>query len=332
MGKAEYWHETDGGRAQCDLCPHHCVMSGGEVGLCRVRGVKGGVLDALCYGMVSSAQMDPIEKKPLYHFRPGSRILSIGGWGCNLSCEFCQNWSISQKVVVGSNAHTPAGVVKEARESESVGIAFTYNEPIVGFEFVRDCAVLAHEAGMVNVMVTNGHVAPEPGAELLGVVDALNIDVKSMDQQFYDKYCGGQLAAVLSFAKMAVGLGRHVEITNLVIPGLNDGQEQIESLARWIVDNLSDSIPLHLSAYRPEHRMNIEATSAELLMGAYETCKQFLQYVYVGNVFTDQGQNTCCPSCGATLVARHGYATETVGIKGRRCAKCGRNADMVIGA
>ena len=184
------------GRARCELCPHRCAIAEGHEGRCRVRGVRDGALVPLGYGAVSSAQIDPIEKKPLYHYYPASSIFSVGGWGCNLSCTFCQNWSISQQSVQGHSRYTPEEVLEAA--GDSMGIAYTYNEPCVAFEFVRDTAALARERGLKNVLVTNGHINPEPAAELLPWVDALNIDVKSMDASFYREHCGGDQAAGIS--------------------------------------------------------------------------------------------------------------------------------------
>lgn len=316
-------------RIRCDLCPHRCVMAEGEIGLCRVRGVLDGALMALCHGMISSAGLDPIEKKPLYHFHPGKMIYSIGGWGCNLACEFCQNWSISQQADERDAAQTADAVVAEAAELGSVGVAYTYNEPLVGFEFVMMCARLARAAGLVNVLVTNGYVNGEPAAELLPLIDALNIDVKSMDDNFYKRTCRGSIAPVLRFSEQAVAAGCHVEITNLVIPGLNDEDRNFESLAGWIRDNLGRKTPLHLSAYRPMYHLQVDATPPALLDKAYRICSSALDYVYMGNIATVVGQNTLCPKCGSILIRRRGYQTEVIGLKGGNCARCGVAPDII---
>ena len=330
MQKAEYWHKTPEGKAQCELCPHHCVVAEGKAGLCRVRGVRDGELQALCYGVVSSAAMDPIEKKPLYHFHPGSQIFSIGGWGCNLACVFCQNWTISQQVLDKTAELMPSRVVKEALGHRSVGVAYTYNEPIVGFEFVRDCARLAKDASLANVLVTNGFIEREPARELLPFIHALNIDIKSMDDQFYKEHCRGRLQPVLDFAKQSVDAGCHVEITNLVIPGLNDKPELFTKLAQWIRANLGQATPLHFSAYRPEHKLTVHATPPSTLEKAFALAKSELQYVYLGNVRLAEGSNTACPGCKAVLVSRRGYLTEIGDIKSGACGACGRKADMVL--
>ena len=284
MKAAEHWHLRDDGKVQCDLCPHGCLMDVGGCGRCRVRAVHQGELKAVGYGLVSSAGVDPIEKKPLNCFRPGSRIFSIGGWGCNLSCTFCQNWSISQRMAENGSMHTPEDVVALGGRSGSIGIAYTYNEPLIGFEFVRDCAVLARERGLVNVLVTNGFVCAGPAGELLPLVDALNIDIKSMDDKFYRQHCGAQLQPVLDFARQAVAAGCHVEITNLVIPGLNDSDSLFTALAVWIAEELGRTVPLHLSAYRPQYRMHLDSTPVATLERARRLCGEHLETVFLGNV------------------------------------------------
>jgi len=307
-------------------------MAEADMGLCKVRGVRGGDLEALCHGMMSSAGLDPIEKKPLYHFHPGVMIYSIGGWGCNLACEFCQNWSISQRADEQHSALTADSIVKTAVDLGSIGVAYTYNEPLVGFEFVKECASLSRAAGLANVLVTNGYVNSEPADELLPLVDALNIDIKSMDDSFYKKTCHGSLPPVLRFAKQAVASSCHVEITNLVIPGLNDEDRNFESLAGWIHDNLGKGTPLHLSAYRPMYRLKVTATPPALLDKGYRICRSVLDYVYMGNVATDVGQDTCCPKCGTILIRRRGYQTDMLGLAGSNCSRCGRAADIVCSA
>jgi pyruvate formate lyase activating enzyme len=327
METAEYWHTDERGRVQCDLCPHRCVIAEGREGRCRVRGVRGGRLAALSYGAVSSAQVDPVEKKPLYHFYPGRPIFSVGGWGCNLSCSFCQNWTISQKSVSRGQGVTPGALVDAAKGS--IGIAYTYNEPCIAFEYVRDTARLAHEAGLKNVLVTNGHLNAEPAAELLPLMDALNIDIKSMDASFYREHCGGDQAAVLAFAVQALARGCHVELTTLVIPTLNDSEDHFRRLAAWVRDALGPSVPLHLSAYRPEYKMALPPTPYATLERAWKVCSASLDYVYMGNVRSDVGCHTHCPGCASVLVERCGFRVRIAGIVNGRCAACGRAADVI---
>ena len=331
MKSAEYWHNLEEDRVQCDLCPHHCKLSRGETGLCKARGVREGDMKALCYGMVSSSHIDPIEKKPLYHFHPGSMIFSVGGWGCNFACDFCQNWSISQEVLMEAERCSPQNVVEQASVGGSIGIAYTYNEPLVGFEFVRDCARLIKARGLSNVLVTNGYIEREPAAELLTLVDALNIDIKSMTEGFYATHCRGRLSPVLSFAAQARAASCHVEITTLVIPGLNDEESELRSLANWIGENLGRETPLHLSAYHPQYRMNVPATSLSCLERAFVICSEQLDHVYIGNVISEAGQDTRCPSCEASLIVRRGYAVTMADIAGDECSRCGRRINIVSG-
>ena len=326
---AEYWDRREDGRASCRLCPHHCVIKEGQSGLCNVRGVRGGELKALGYGILSSAHVDPVEKKPLYHFFPGASIFSIGGWGCNFGCVFCQNWAISQKFAESEKRYLPIDIVSQVRASDCKLVAYTYNEPLVGFEFVRDCCRLTRQAGYRNVLVTNGYVEEAPAAEMLPLVDALNVDIKSMEDEFYRKQCRGSLDPVLRFCRQAAKAGCHIEITNLVIPTLNDREELFRQLARWIQSELGPDVPLHLSAYRPEFRSTIPPTPPETLAAASRICREELQYVYLGNVWGMEGQDTCCPGCGNLLLSRRGYTTRRVGVRDGQCRQCGRKADII---
>lgn len=327
--QAEFWRRLDAKRVECELCPHHCRINEGQAGRCRVRGVSGGELKALGYGLLSSAHVDPVEKKPLYHFHPGASIFSIGGWGCNLGCVFCQNWSISQEFRTGSTVHSPGKVVQAMKSQKSALVAYTYNEPFVGYEFVKDCCRLVREADGKNVLVTNGYVEEGPATGLLPLVDALNVDIKSMDDAFYRKYCKATLPPVLRFCQQAVKAGCHVEITNLIIPGLNDTDEGFTALSEWIRNNLGPLVPLHLSAYHPDYHMDSPVTPVPTLRRAWEICRRSLTYVYMGNVSVEVGQDTVCPGCGAMLIERRGYATRLVRLHDGLCSGCGRRADVV---
>ncbi len=329
MKQALFWDTTDEGKIRCGLCPHGCQLAEGDVGRCHVRAVKNGELVAVGYGLIASAHVDPIEKKPLHHFYPGLDIFSIGSWGCNFACAFCQNWSLSQQGAMKGHVYSPADVVSQAKASGGIGVAYTYNEPLVSYEFVYDCATLARASGLRNVLVTNGYVSALPAAQLLPLIDALNIDIKSMDDAFYTKQCRGHVRPVLDFAMQAVACGCHVEITNLVIPGLNDDDSLILSLAEWIATSLGVSTPLHLSAYYPQYKLSVPATSARQLEQAREHALKHLDYVYLGNTGSGVGQDTVCPHCGNTLVTRKGYATCISGIHAGGCSRCHHPVDMI---
>lgn len=327
---AKYWAVQPDGLVKCGLCPHECVLAEGRAGRCGVRCVKDGMLTAAGYGRISSAHMDPIEKKPLYHFLPGKNIFSIGGWGCNLSCVFCQNWSISQQAIEDGEVVESIETADRVGLQGSIGLAYTYNEPLVGIEYVMDCARLVHARGLRNVLVTNGFVSTGPAHELLPFIDALNVDIKSISDSFYRRYCGGRLEPVLEFCRMCVEKMCHLEITNLIIPGLNDGEKDLKDLAEWIACNLGKSVPLHLSGYHPQYKLDVCATSKDILENAYAVCSEILDYVYIGNIATEKGRNTYCRGCGSELVSRSYYDVCVKGITDGKCSSCGKSSDIVI--
>jgi len=287
-----------------------------------------GKLYAMTYAEITSMTMDPIEKKPLYHFFPGTSILSLGTNGCNFACEFCQNWQISQ-TETSRRPLDPEAAVRTALDNGSVGIAYTYNEPLIWFEYVLDTARLARAHGLKNVLVTNGFVNPDPLAELLCFVDALNIDVKSMRPDFYKQYCKGELQPVLQTAVSAKKTS-HVEITNLVIPEYNDGDQELDELGSWIEGNLGRDTPVHLSAHFPRYRLPAAATPAETLEKAHDIVAKHLSYVYIGNVAAQRGNDTLCRKCGAVLIFRRGYATRMGELDGSRCKACGETNNFVV--
>lgn len=327
---ARYAVLREDGRFQCGLCPHHCVLAEGQVGRCGARGVRDGQMRALTYGVYSSLALDPIEKKPLYHFYPGCNIVSIGGWGCNLSCAYCQNHGISQRVVDGRSI-APAEVLQLAkREASSVGVAFTYNEPVIWYEFVMDCARLLKEAGLAVVLVTNGYIEAEPLEELLPWVDAANVDLKSLDEGFYQQLCGGRLGPVLdSIARFSRRC--HLEVTKLLVTGHVDPVLDAENVARWIAREVSPDVPLHLSRYFPQHRWRSPETSTEMLRESYRAAGAHLRYVYVGNARLEGASDTHCPECGRVVIRRTGFEAQVVGLTSEgACATCG-NAVPVRG-
>lgn len=329
---ARWWTPAASGGApdsvDCLLCPHRCRIPPGGRGLCRYRVNADGELLATSYGEVSAIGFDPIEKKPLYHFMPGSTILSLGTVGCNLACAFCQNWRISQSPA--ETRHLPpaeAAARAGARSpdgSRSAGIAYTYSEPLVWWEYVHDTARLVRERGLVNVLVTNGFVEAEPLAELLPWIDALNVDVKAFTDQFYRQICRGRLDPVLRTVETAHARGCHVEVTTLVVPGLNDSPDQLERLAEWLA-GIDRGIPLHLSRYFPNHQMSEPGpTPAAALRAAAAIARRHLDHVYVGNAFELENLDTVCPGCGAVVIRRDGYRIDPAGLRGAACAGCGR--------
>ncbi|MCR5501827.1 MAG: AmmeMemoRadiSam system radical SAM enzyme [Lachnospiraceae bacterium] len=280
------------GRIACGVCPHACALLEGQTGLCRARQAKDGKNISLNYGVITGIALDPIEKKPLYRFFPGSRILSVGSFGCNLKCPFCQNHEISQKDAAGcepfSEHMTPeelAGLASELAKKEpgNLGIAYTYNEPLIGWEFVYDTAVLIRKAGLKNVFVTNGCVKSGILEKLLPFANAMNIDLKCFSKEGYERL-GGDLDTVLSFIGQAHRAGCHIELTSLIVPGLNDSEEDMDREAEWIAD-LSEEIPLHITRYFPNYRMREPGpTDIALMKRLKEIAERYLSFVYLGNV------------------------------------------------
>lgn len=281
--EALFYEALPDGKVHCLLCPQSCRIDDGKVGFCRVRKNIKGKLYSLIYGQITSLALDPIEKKPLYHFHPGKYILSIGTKGCNLACPFCQNWTISQDDSVATESITSQELIKKAKELNSFGIAYTYNEPFIWYEFVLDTAMLAKKEGLENVLVTNGFVNLEPLEKILPLIDAMNIDLKSIEDDFYRKVCRGRLNPVLETIKRA-HKSCHIELTNLIIPTLNDSEDNFRRLVDWIYDNLGGEVPLHFSRYFPCYKCDIPSTDINTLKLAEKIAKKKLKYVYLGNV------------------------------------------------
>ncbi|HKM39380.1 MAG TPA: AmmeMemoRadiSam system radical SAM enzyme [bacterium] len=330
MMNAQYWKAAQDGKVNCCLCPHNCSIGPGHTGVCRVRVNKEGTLIAANYGRVSSMAMDPVEKKPLYHFYPGRDIFSIGTVGCNLRCSYCQNYTISQQEAPTRLLSPDQAVQLVLNQGPNcIGIAFTYNEPFMWYEYVLATAKKARAAGVKTVMVTNGFVRDEPLQELLQFIDAMNIDLKAFSESTYRKLCGGSLQPVLDTVEAAVRFGCHVEATTLIIPTYNDSAAEIESLSKWLA-NLSPQIPLHLSRYFPQYKLSLPPTPLKTLEQAFNIARASLNYVYIGNADLGLGRNTCCPCCGATLIKRQGYSVRLIGLKeGGSCANCGFTLTLV---
>ena len=325
---AAYWSSLDGG-VRCGLCPHSCVIHEGGRGICGVRTCENGSLFSAIYGEVSSLALDPIEKKPLYHFHPGSFILSAGTVGCNMKCPYCQNWHISQRVESPTEYISPDELVPLAKKKRSIGLAYTYSEPIVWFEYVRDCARLAKEAGLVNVMVSNGFISPEPLEELSPLIDAWNVDLKTFSAETYRKVQHGGLDEVCSTIRYLAGK-THLEVTTLLVTGINDTVEEMDRLTDWLA-SVDAGIPLHFSRYFPNYSYDRSPTDIDDMMEIYAMAKKKLRHVYCGNISGHADtQQTCCRSCGAILVSRSGYAVSTAGLDGCRCSACGAHSDIVI--
>ncbi|MDK2800299.1 MAG: pyruvate formate lyase activating enzyme [Clostridiales bacterium] len=284
MKEAMYYNKIEDKKVHCYLCPHNCRIAPGKVGICRVRENRDGILYSLNYGKVSSAAMDPIEKKPLYHFYPGSDILSVGSFGCNLTCSFCQNWSIAHKVP-HTDSVTAEQLIKTAQEHKNcIGIAYTYNEPSIWYEYVYETAVKAKEAGLKNVLVTNGYISQQPLKDILPYIDAMNIDVKGFTNEYYTTICGGTLEEVKKTVEIAALLC-HIEVTTLVVPDLNDSIREIRELSQWIA-GINPRIPLHLTRYFPNYKMtDRHPTPVETLYKAREEAEKYLTYVHLGNVW-----------------------------------------------
>jgi pyruvate formate lyase activating enzyme len=326
--EARFFKEIENNRIQCTLCPVKCKLKEGQEGVCFGRKVIDGRLIATNYAKVVSVHVDPIEKKPLYHFNPGSLILSVGPNGCNLFCKHCQNWTISQKRE-RTQTILPEELIAVAKKEQSSGIAYTYAEPFIWFDYLLDVCKLAHENDLYNAFVTNGYINPEPLDELMPYIDALNIDVKSMRQDFYSKICKGKLEVVKNTVEATIKAGKHVEITYLVITDVNDSEDEFQDLVTWL-SGIDVNIPLHFSRYFPNYKLDYPTTPINTLTKAYNIAKEKMKYVYVGNTFIEGTSDTLCPVCNNLLVNRSGYFTRVIGIEASRCTKCNSPVDFIL--
>jgi pyruvate formate lyase activating enzyme len=309
---ARYWHRLGDGRLQCDLCPRRCRLHDGQRGSCFVRGRDGDRLVLSTYGRVSGLCVDPIEKKPLNHVLPGSAVLSFGTAGCNLACRFCQNWelSTSRDVDLACDEATPEQVAEAAGRLGCRSVAFTYSDPVVFHEYAVDVAVACRARGLRTIAVTAGYVNPEPRAEFYRVIDAVNVDLKGITAAFYRRLCGVELTSVLDTLRYLAHETRvWLEVTTLVIPGWNDGDDDLEALTRWIVDELGPDVPLHLTAFHPAHRLlDVPPTPPATLRRARAIARRNgVRFAYTGNVRDLDGGTTRCPACGEAVLVRDGY-------------------------
>jgi len=327
MHIAKYWKNEKSNQIRCLLCPHLCLIDDNETGKCNVRFAKNGKLFTKVFGTIAAIQNDPIEKKPLYHFRPGKQIMSIGTVGCNLFCQHCQNWSLARYdgSYYSQKKLSPQELIQYAKKvPNNIGIAYTYNEPTVFFEFMLECATLAKKEKMDNVMITNGFINQNPLKELLPVIDAFNVDIKGFSEYFYKNNCKSELKPILNTVKTISKSDSHLELTNLVIPEKNDNKKEFEEMCRWISDNCNANTVLHLSRYFPAYKSSIEATDEKLLFSLLEIAKKHINYVYLGNV--NRNCNTKCRHCGAILIKRERYATQLVDLDEKsQCKICGES-------
>jgi pyruvate formate lyase activating enzyme len=325
--RALYCHVPhQGGYVRCALCPHRCLLAEGERGLCRVRENRGGKLYTFAYGNPCTVQVDPIEKKPFFHFLPGTAALSLATAGCSLRCQYCQNYTISQRTPEQTSNYDapPEAIVAATIQSNAQTVAYTYSEPIVFYEYMLDTARLARRAGLRNAVISAGYVNPEPLRELCRAVDAIKIDLKGYNDDFYREVCGGTLAPVLEAIRTIHEMAIHLEVVNLVVPTLNDDPAELQQLVSWALEALGPDVPLHFSRFHPDYQLlNLPPTPIETMEQARQMAMDAgLHYVYLGNVPGHAGNHTYCPGCGRMIIQRAGMATTAMHIKNGQCSFC----------
>ncbi|WAI02619.1 AmmeMemoRadiSam system radical SAM enzyme [Methanogenium organophilum] len=318
----------------CDLCAHRCKIHDGKTGICGVRKNIAGTLTPLTYGKVSAEAIDPIEKKPLNHFLPGTYTYSLGGIGCNFRCKHCQNWEISQISEYRGYLRdiSPEEGVRRAVENECKSIAWTYNEPTIWHEYTKDMGTLTKKQNLKTIYVTNGYITEEALKDISSMLDAFRVDIKSFSDSFYRSVCSARLEPVLNSTIVAKECGMHIETVTLIIPGMNDSPDEIRALIHWVVENIGPDTPMHFTGFYPQYHMTDKMpTTVAVLERACEIAKEEgILYPYTGNVGNTDYQNTYCHSCGAQLIERNGYRTKIVGLDGTTCSACGENIPIVI--
>ena len=334
----KYWHKLDDGRVQCDVCPRECKLKEGQRGLCFVRANLNGEIVLLSYGRSSGFCIDPIEKKPLNHFLPGTPVLSFGTAGCNLACKYCQNWDMSKSREMDTlmDQASPEKLAETAEKYGCRSVAYTYNDPVIFMEYAIDTAKACREKNIKSVAVTAGYISPEPRKEFFQYMDAANIDLKAFTEDFYWKVTGGHLQPVLDTLEYV----KHetacwLEITNLVIPGYNDSEEEIDAMTKWIVEKLGPDVPLHFSAFHPDWKMqDVPPTPPQTLTRAREIAmKNGVRYAYTGNVHDEDGASTWCHRCGHKLIGRDWYVITAWNLdESGRCPNCGATCAGVFEA
>ena len=326
---ARYWHRLDDGRLQCDLCPRFCKLHDGQRGLCFVRAHGGRELVLTTYGRSSGFCIDPIEKKPLNHFLPGTPVLSFGTAGCNLACKFCQNWDISKSREMDTLADqaSPEVIARAAAELGARSVAYTYNDPVIFMEYAIDVAKACRERGVKSVAVTAGYISPEPRKEFFSHMDAANIDLKAFDEEFYFHLTGAHMQPVLDTIEyVANETDVWLELTTLLIPGKNDSDDELKRMTQWVVDTLGTDVPMHFSAFHPDWKMqDIPATPAATLTRAREIAiNNGIRYAYTGNVHDKSGESTYCPHCGERVIGRDWYVLSDWNLTDKgHCTSCG---------
>lgn len=337
MQEAKFYKQLKNSQARCQLCHHFCLIKNNNLGICRARINKNGKLISLVYGYPVALNVDPIEKKPLYHFLPGSTSCSIGTLGCNFSCANCQNWDISQasgieKKNKQSDYLSPERIVEEAMNNDCQSISYTYNEPTVFAEYALDIMKLARRQGLKNIWVSNGYMSADCLEAIVPYLDAANIDLKSMDENFYTENCGAKLKPVLENLVKLKREQVHLEVTTLIIPGLSDDVGMLKKLAEFMARELDADTPWHISKFSPQNSWKLKSASAtgdDTIYSAYEIGKEAgLKYVYVGNMPGDQKENTYCPKCNQLAIRRFGFQIERLDVSGR-CASCDKNLDIL---
>jgi pyruvate formate lyase activating enzyme len=327
--RGTHHHALEDGRVQCDVCPRHCRLHDGQRGFCFIREARGPDVVLTSYGRASGFCIDPIEKKPLNHFYPGTSVLSFGTAGCNLGCKFCQNWDISkarEREKLNGTAQ-PEDIARAAREACCKSIAFTYNDPVIWLEYATDCAHAARELGIKTVAVTAGYITPQARPEFFAAMDATNVDLKAFTDTFYEKTCFAKLGPVLETLEWIKHESQTwLEVTTLLIPGMNDSDAEISALSEWMVEHLGPYTPLHFTAFHPDFKLtHVEPTPASTLLRARERARSAgMQHVYTGNVYDPESQSTQCTNCQRVVIERDGYTLKNFALDERGdCAHCG---------
>ncbi len=326
---ARYWHPLGDGRIQCDLCPRYCRLQDGQRGMCFVRARRGDEMVLVTYGRSSGFCIDPIEKKPLHHFLPGTPVLSFGTAGCNLACRFCQNWDISKsrEVATLADAASPEAIAAAAAANGCRSVAFTYNDPVIFFEYAVDVAAACRERGVRTVAVTAGEICAEPRGPFFAAMDAANVDLKGFTERFYRKICGGHLAPVLeTLTYLARETDVWLEITTLLIPGENDSEAELDTMTGWVVENLGPEVPMHFTAFHPDYKMRDRPSTppATLVRARAIAMANGVRFAYTGNVQDEAGGSTWCTGCGAVVIGRDRYQLTTWHLDDTGCCRsCG---------